>query len=71
MDNSLVLGSSDAFLRALRSPKDPPTTGAQEKIELAAAAYSDVQFYVPGKASLIAEWALTALLKSNSKSTHR
>ncbi|KZT61086.1 hypothetical protein CALCODRAFT_59305 [Calocera cornea HHB12733] len=61
-----ALVSSEAFIRALRAPHDPPTSSSPCKVELAMSAWAARDLYIPGKAELIADWALTRLLKDRS-----
>ncbi|KZO94986.1 hypothetical protein CALVIDRAFT_185996 [Calocera viscosa TUFC12733] len=64
-----ALSSSEAFIRALKAPHDPPTSSSVHKIELATRAWFARDLYIPGKAELIADWALTRLLKDRNNSS--
>ncbi|KAL4243177.1 hypothetical protein ABKN59_000993 [Abortiporus biennis] len=65
----MVLSAQD-FVRALKSPNDPPHPGGPAKIELAQAAWEDESLYIPNKGEVIADWLLTKLLKDKDKEYH-
>lgn len=64
MDPSLA--TSEAFIRALKGPSDPPALNSLEKVELAAACLDLDSLYVPAKRETITEWALFKLLKERN-----
>ncbi|KAF8971580.1 hypothetical protein BDZ97DRAFT_1650961 [Flammula alnicola] len=59
--------SSQDFVRALKAVSDPPVLGGPSKIEIAQEAWDDINFYVPSKAEVIADWLLAKLLKDKGK----
>ncbi|KAF9480438.1 hypothetical protein BDN70DRAFT_931712 [Pholiota conissans] len=65
------LNSSQDFVRALKAALDPPVTGGLSKLEIAEAAWSNANFYVPSKAELISDWLFTKLLKEKGKELPR
>lgn len=60
-------GSSQDFIRALKSNSDPPVPGGLSKVEIAQQAWNNPSFYVPSKAEVIADWVLTRLVKDKAK----
>ncbi|EAU93316.2 hypothetical protein CC1G_08629 [Coprinopsis cinerea okayama7 len=58
-----VLQSSQNFVRALKSPSDPPVAGGPLKIALAEQAWRDTSFRIPNKTEVIVDWLLTKFLK--------
>src|ERR1700761_8352826 len=54
----------EAFVRALRSPYDPPAPELPSKIEIADAAWRSNSIYVPSKDRIIVEWLLSTLLNA-------
>jgi len=59
-----ALATSESFIKTLKSVNDPPGPDQPFKIEVACAAWSQTDFYIPAKAQLIAEWLLTSLSRS-------
>ena len=55
--------SAQDFVRALKAPNDPPTSGGLLKIHLATRVWNDETFSLPSKAEVIVEWILTKFLK--------
>ncbi|KIJ49734.1 hypothetical protein M422DRAFT_27511 [Sphaerobolus stellatus SS14] len=58
-----ALGSSQDFVRALKSSSDPPSNGSPLKIQLARLAWDNTSFYIPRKAGVILEWLFTRFQK--------
>ncbi|PFH50737.1 hypothetical protein AMATHDRAFT_144471 [Amanita thiersii Skay4041] len=63
----MALQSSQDFVRALKSPSDPPTAGGPLKIEIAQSVWNNDFFYVPSKAEVVADWVLSKFLKEKEK----
>jgi len=57
------LQSSQSFIRALKSPSDPPHPGSPSKVEIARQAWENAAPYIPCKGEIIAEWVLSRFLK--------
>jgi hypothetical protein len=64
---SLQTVDSQAFVRALKSPSDPPQSEGPPKIEIAREAWDNTSFYVPNKGEVVVDWLLTKLLKDKAK----
>ncbi|TFK57438.1 hypothetical protein OE88DRAFT_1651155 [Heliocybe sulcata] len=55
--------SAQGFVRALKSPADPPQVGEPLKIEIARIVWDRSAIYIPNKAQIVYDWILTKFLK--------
>ncbi|KZS96149.1 hypothetical protein SISNIDRAFT_494280 [Sistotremastrum niveocremeum HHB9708] len=60
----MPLSSSEAFIKYLKAPSDPPSGHESPKISVARAAWDSRDFYVPSKGEVITDWILTSFLKT-------
>lgn len=60
------IGSSQDFVRALKSPSDPPIQDGPSKINLATIVWDNSSLYVPRKAGVILEWLFTRFQKEKN-----
>jgi hypothetical protein len=65
-----ALKSSEALIKALKAPTDPPSGTSLLKIELAQKAWDTQSLYVPSKAELLSDWLLAKLLKEKDNERH-
>lgn len=61
------LQSSQAFVRALKAPSDPPSAGGPSKLAIASAAWSKPDFRTLNKDEVIVEWLLGKFAKERGK----
>jgi len=57
------LVSSEAFIKAIKGVSDPPVEGGLNKVELSLEALARSSLYVPAKAEVITEWAISKMFK--------
>lgn len=57
------LASSEAFIKAIKGVSDPPVEGGLSKVELALEALSRSSLYIPARAEIITEWAISKMCK--------
>jgi hypothetical protein len=60
------LSNSQAFVRALKAPSDPPAQDGPSKLEIAYAGWEREEFLVFNKEEVICEWLIGKLVKDRS-----
>ncbi|RSH81319.1 uncharacterized protein EHS24_008762 [Apiotrichum porosum] len=64
MASTPITGSS--LIKALKGAADPPTKGGPSKVELATAAWNDVDLVVPRKADVVRDWIVEAWTRAKA-----